>query len=89
MSDISKDLLNKVADCKSVDDIVNTLNANGVSVTKEVLEKEMFSKEPQELSDDDLNNVTGGVGLVNILTEQLAKFIKGKLEDLAKDNLNK
>lgn len=89
MSDISKDLLNKVADCKSVDDIVNTLNANGVSVTKEVLEKEMFSKEPQELSDDDLNNVTGGVGLVNILTEQLAKFIKGKLEDLVKDNLNK
>lgn len=89
MSDISKDLLNKVADCKSVDDIVNTLNANGVSVTKEVLEKEMFSKEPQELSDDDLNNVTGGVGLVNILTEQLAKFIKGKLEDLVEDNLNK
>lgn len=81
MSDIKKELLDKVSECKNIDDVVTLLNDNGINLTKEAVEKKFFKNDIQELSDDDLNNVTGGVGVVDVFASQLTKFIKTKLID--------
>lgn len=85
MNDISKEILDKVTECKNIDEVVNVLNANGINLTKETIEKELLSNKPVELSDDDLDNVTGGVGLLNMFTQEMTKLLRDKISDLIKE----
>lgn len=58
------DLINKMKDCKTKEDVYEVAKAEGITDTFEVFCTEMttLNKEERELSDEELEGVAGGVG---------------------------
>lgn len=58
------DLIKKVKECKTKEDVYEVAKAEGITDTFEVFCTEMttLNKEERELSDEELEGVVGGVG---------------------------
>lgn len=58
--ELTAELKEKVDKAENLDEVIAILNAEGVEITKEQLEAAVAA-ENDELSEDDLDNVSGGV----------------------------
>jgi len=60
---MNKEQLNKISNCKSVDEVLELAKSNGKAITKEEAKKAFdLTHSNGELSDEEVSNVSGGVG---------------------------
>lgn len=82
MTELNQNIINKLSDCNSIEEAVKLFADNGIDISKDDLIKAMDKYSKTELTDDDLDNVVGGFGLVDSLAQYLAKIAKGKIINL-------
>lgn len=85
---IKEELLNELTECKDIDEMIAKLKANGLDIPKEELENKLKTSNCGELSDDQLEQVTGGAGIVDLLGQIIAQYGKEKMGDIIKDLFN-
>lgn len=78
---LGADTKDKILACKNVEEMIKLFADNGIQITKEEIEV-AISKKSGELSDDELENVTGGLDFGQIIREIIMHFAKE-----AKDNI--
>ena len=72
--------------CSSIDEMIDTFKKNGIDISKEVIESALSNKSG-ELSDDELENVNGGMNITFLIQEAL-KFGIRKFKENQVDKNN-
>lgn len=85
---IKEELVNELTECKDIDEMVAKLKVNGLDIAKEELTNKLNSFGSGELSDDQLEQVTGGAGVVDLLGQVIAQYGKEKMGDIIKKIFN-
>ena len=79
LSNLSEQVQEQIRNCKNTEEIITVLKNNGIEITQDDIENSFV--DGQELSDDDLNNVTGGLDIMFLLQELFGFTFKKLRED--------
>lgn len=79
LSNLSEQVQEQIKNCKNTEEIITVLKNNGIEITQDDIENSFV--DGQELSDDDLNNVTGGLDIMFLLQELFGFTFKKLRED--------
>lgn len=77
---LSEEAQEKIKDCKTVEEILSFFKQNNIDISLDDINKTFITKSG-ELSDDELENVTGGNIIQDILQGILGHFAKQLLND--------
>lgn len=79
LSNLSEQVQEQIKNCKNTEEIITVFKNNGIEITQDDIENSFV--DGQELSDDDLNNVTGGLDIMFLLQELFGFTFKKLRED--------
>ena len=79
LSNLSEQVQEQIKNCKNTEEIITVFKNNGIEITQDDIENSFV--DGQELSDDDLNNVTGGLDIMFLLQELFGFTFKKIRED--------
>lgn len=77
----------KIAECKSLEEMLKVFTENGITISKAEIE-DAIKNISSELSDDELDMVTGGIDLTGFMAigaKKLIELLKDKYKN--KDNI--
>lgn len=80
--ELSNELIEKLGNCKNLKEASKVMLENGINITEEELMKKFSELGQQELSDDDLNAVTGGTGIVDVVVKNLTQISREKMVEV-------
>ncbi|MDO5440605.1 MAG: hypothetical protein Q4F12_03615 [Erysipelotrichaceae bacterium] len=82
--ELNEKLISELGNCKNIKEAAKVMANNGINISEEDLMKRFSSLGKQELTDDDLNNVTGGSDIINLLVKNLTVLGREKIEEVVK-----
>ena len=82
---LNDDVKESLQNCSSIEEMIDTFKNNGIDISKEMIEAALSNKSG-ELSDDELENVNGGMNITFFIQEALKFGIRKFKENQADKN---